>query len=184
MRGSEDLFTLVDGDSMTRCRRPTWFCWPLVPLPWNLHCCASQRSRPTRLRRSRRGSFRFSGLIKAPYFTLPNLLTEEPLVPELIQWAARRGRCAEVCGLLDDPTTCGDQQRFAKLRSELALDADQRAADAVIELADLERAPCNHSYFDTDGPVAGVDEAGRGPLAGPVVAAAVILDPARRSRAG
>lgn len=29
----------------------------------------------------------------------------------------------------------------------------------------------------TGGPVAGVDEAGRGPLAGPVVAAAVILDP-------
>jgi ribonuclease HII len=33
--------------------------------------------------------------------------------------------------------------------------------------------------FDTYGPVAGVDEAGRGPLAGPVVAAAVILDPSR-----
>ena len=30
-----------------------------------------------------------------------------------------------------------------------------------------------------DGPIAGVDEAGRGPLAGPVVAAAVILDPER-----
>jgi ribonuclease HII len=30
--------------------------------------------------------------------------------------------------------------------------------------------------------VAGLDEAGRGPLAGPVVAAAVILDPARRVR--
>jgi ribonuclease HII len=30
--------------------------------------------------------------------------------------------------------------------------------------------------------IAGVDEAGRGPLAGPVVAAAVILDPARRVR--
>jgi len=29
------------------------------------------------------------------------------------------------------------------------------------------------------GGIAGVDEAGRGPLAGPVVAAAVILDPAR-----
>src|SRR4249920_2786956 len=27
-----------------------------------------------------------------------------------------------------------------------------------------------------DGPIAGVDEAGRGPLAGPVIAAAVILD--------
>ena len=36
--------------------------------------------------------------------------------------------------------------------------------------------------FDLDpesGPICGVDEAGRGPLAGPVVAAAVILDPAR-----
>ena len=33
--------------------------------------------------------------------------------------------------------------------------------------------------FGIDGPVAGIDEAGRGPLAGPVVAAAVILDPAR-----
>ncbi len=29
----------------------------------------------------------------------------------------------------------------------------------------------------TGGPVAGIDEAGRGPLAGPVVAAAVVLDP-------
>jgi ribonuclease HII len=33
--------------------------------------------------------------------------------------------------------------------------------------------------FSSDDPVAGVDEAGRGPLAGPVVAAAVILDPER-----
>ena len=33
--------------------------------------------------------------------------------------------------------------------------------------------------LDTAGPVAGVDEAGRGPLAGPVVAAAVILNPTR-----
>ena len=31
----------------------------------------------------------------------------------------------------------------------------------------------------SNGPIAGVDEAGRGPLAGPVVAAAVILDPVR-----
>ena len=33
-----------------------------------------------------------------------------------------------------------------------------------------------------EGPVAGIDEAGRGPLAGPVYAAAVILDPARLPR--
>jgi ribonuclease HII len=36
--------------------------------------------------------------------------------------------------------------------------------------------------FDVNGLVAGVDEAGRGPLAGPVVAAAVILDDMRRIR--
>lgn len=34
--------------------------------------------------------------------------------------------------------------------------------------------------WDEDGLTAGVDEAGRGPLAGPVVAAAVILDPQQR----
>ncbi len=37
-----------------------------------------------------------------------------------------------------------------------------------------EQAPLS---WDTPGLMAGVDEAGRGPLAGPVVAAAVILDP-------
>lgn len=36
------------------------------------------------------------------------------------------------------------------------------------------------SAISTASLLAGVDEAGRGPLAGPVVAAAVILDPARR----
>ncbi|MEC5217350.1 ribonuclease HII [Actimicrobium sp. GrIS 1.19] len=40
--------------------------------------------------------------------------------------------------------------------------------------------PASLALFDHDGElVCGVDEAGRGPLAGPVFAAAVILDPAR-----
>ncbi|WP_240922653.1 ribonuclease HII [Oleiagrimonas sp. C23AA] len=39
--------------------------------------------------------------------------------------------------------------------------------------------PCVSDTLDPDWRVAGVDEAGRGPLAGPVVVAAVILDPAR-----
>jgi ribonuclease HII len=39
----------------------------------------------------------------------------------------------------------------------------------VVLVPDLPDFPCRH--------VAGVDEAGRGPLAGPVIAAAVILDP-------
>ena len=45
-----------------------------------------------------------------------------------------------------------------------------------------ERSLPEQAAFDwsnAPGLVAGVDEAGRGPLAGPVVAAAVILDPAR-----
>lgn len=43
----------------------------------------------------------------------------------------------------------------------------------MVEQADLDFT------LDITGHLAGVDEAGRGPLAGPVVAAAVILDPAR-----
>ena len=35
-------------------------------------------------------------------------------------------------------------------------------------------------HFEIDGLMAGVDEAGRGPLAGPVVASAVVLDPRTR----
>src|SRR5471030_2900329 len=41
-----------------------------------------------------------------------------------------------------------------------------------------ERRALNSDMF----PIAGCDEAGRGPLAGPVVAAAVILDPSRIPR--
>jgi len=45
----------------------------------------------------------------------------------------------------------------------------------------MKRRPAGQAAFEWNrrGPTAGVDEAGRGPLAGPVVAAAVILDPAR-----
>jgi lipid-A-disaccharide synthase len=76
------------------------------------------------------------GLIKTPYFTLPNLLTEEPLVPELIQWAVTPEAVAnEVLAMLRDPDRqAAIANRFAKLRTELALDADHRAADAVIDL--------------------------------------------------
>ena len=45
----------------------------------------------------------------------------------------------------------------------------------------MRQRPAGQAAFDWNrsGLTAGVDEAGRGPLAGPVVAAAVILDPAR-----
>jgi ribonuclease HII len=46
----------------------------------------------------------------------------------------------------------------------------------------LSKAEQQRLDWDPVGLVAGVDEAGRGPLAGPVVAAAVILDDSRRIR--
>jgi ribonuclease HII len=48
-----------------------------------------------------------------------------------------------------------------------------------VELANAHRAALKQAtlHWDIPGLIAGVDEAGRGPLAGPVVAAAVILDP-------
>ena len=77
------------------------------------------------------------GLVKVAHVTLPNLLTEEPLVPEFIQGdATPEAIAAAVESLLDDPPRRAViADRFAKLRRELALDADRRAADAVIRVA-------------------------------------------------
>ncbi|MDH3550385.1 MAG: lipid-A-disaccharide synthase [Gammaproteobacteria bacterium] len=76
-------------------------------------------------------------LVTLEHFTLPNLLTEQPLVPEFMQHNALPGLiAAEVIALLDDPERRRSiSERFDRLRAELALDADQHAADSVIELA-------------------------------------------------
>ena len=76
-------------------------------------------------------------LINVEHFTIPNLLTDEPLVPEFIQEAATPGALAEaVLALLGDPERRdGIRESFAKLQAQLALDADRRAAAAVLELA-------------------------------------------------
>ena len=77
------------------------------------------------------------GLVKLTHYTLPNLLTETPLVPEFMQQDARPEPIAEaVIALLDDPERRRSiSERFDRLRRELAKDADQHAADAVLELA-------------------------------------------------
>ena len=135
--GMQDLFKLIDGDSIeamsaahvvllasgTAALESALLCKPTI---------AAYRVAEITAR-----ILQIFGLIKAPYFTLPNLLTEEPLVPELIQWAVTPSAVAEaVLALLRDPARqAAIAGRFAKLRSELALDADRRAADAVIDLA-------------------------------------------------
>ncbi len=85
-------------------------------------------------------------LLKLTHFTLPNLLTEEPLVPEFMQGGALPGPIADaVIALLDDRERRQFiARRFARLRQELALDADQRAADAVLELARSKQSHYQH----------------------------------------
>ncbi len=75
-------------------------------------------------------------LLKLTHFTLPNLMTETPLVPEFMQANARPADIAKaVIELLDDPERRRFiADRFARLRTELAQNTDQRAADAVVSL--------------------------------------------------
>ena len=75
--------------------------------------------------------------MKVPHFTLPNLLTPEPLVPEFLQGAANPEALADaVSGLLKDPDRrAAIAGQFAILRAELARGADKLAAQAVLDLA-------------------------------------------------
>ena len=75
-------------------------------------------------------------LLKVTHFTLPNLLTGEPLIPEFIQDDAEPAAIADaLLGLLGDPARCAAiRERFAKLQAELAMNSNARAADALISL--------------------------------------------------
>jgi lipid-A-disaccharide synthase len=77
------------------------------------------------------------GLVKVPYISLPNLLTDEPQVPEFIQGAATPRALADaVAGLLDDEARRRSvATAFRSLQTTLARDADQRAAEATLEVA-------------------------------------------------
>ena len=77
-----------------------------------------------------------------PYFSLPNLLTAEPLVPEFLQGAASpQALAAAVSSLLDDSER---RERiaaeFLTLRDTLARNADERAAAAVLAVAGRRQA--------------------------------------------
>lgn len=77
------------------------------------------------------------GMLKIEHFTLPNLLTEIPHVPEFIQNdATPEALSTAVVGLINDAERrAAIATRFAKLRSQLAQGANLRAAEAVISLA-------------------------------------------------
>ena len=76
-------------------------------------------------------------LVKVKYFAMPNLLTDEPLVPEYLQHEATPEALAgAVADLLDD-----DERRakieatFVALRKRLARGAQEHAARAILNLA-------------------------------------------------
>ena len=76
-------------------------------------------------------------MLKTEYFTLPNLLTESPLIPEFIQEAATPGAIAAELGAILRDAERRDliASQFATLREDLAIGADDRAAEAVLSLA-------------------------------------------------
>jgi lipid-A-disaccharide synthase len=135
--GVTDKFLLLDGDSEMAMRAAD-----VVLLASGTAALESALlERPTvaayRLARMTAAIARTLRLVNLSHFTLPNLMTELPLVPEFIQEDAQPAAIADaVAAMLDDPERrrlISDE--FAKLRQELALDADQRAAESVLALA-------------------------------------------------
>ena len=98
-------------------------------------------------------AYRLSGLsyayvrmvkrLKIPYVSLPNLLAERELVPELLQSDARpEALGASMLALLDDARLRDEQVAgLAQLRGILRQGADERAAEAVLELIASRRRP-------------------------------------------
>lgn len=81
-------------------------------------------------------------LVKTPYISLPNLLAQEMLVPELIQADCTPSNLANALLPFFDPSIAASQQRFAlqqrfiDLHRLIQRDADKEAALAVQALLD------------------------------------------------
>ena len=79
-------------------------------------------------------------LVKTKYVSLPNLLADEMLVPELIQEDCNPTNLAEKLSLYlsEDKSAVQNRhvllQRFAELHQRIQCNADQQAAQAVIDL--------------------------------------------------
>ena len=82
-------------------------------------------------------------LVKTPYISLPNLLADEMLVPEMIQEDCTAEKLTEtlIPYLEQDESAVQNRhvliQRFTDLHQQIQCDADKQAAQAVIDL--LER---------------------------------------------
>lgn len=84
-------------------------------------------------------------MVKSPYVSLPNLLAQRLLVPELLQDAATpEALAATVLPLIEDGSAQTDS--FDALHRTLRLDASNQAADAVLALLDPARATPTRSH--------------------------------------
>ena len=135
--GVSDSFTLLDGQS-----EAAMLAADIVLLASGTAALESAiLCRPTiaayRLSPMSFAILRIFNMLKVDKFTMPNHLTETPMVPELMQNdATPEALASTVRELLESPErTTVIRERFATLRSELALNANQRAADAVLGLA-------------------------------------------------
>ena len=76
------------------------------------------------------------GLLKTQYVSLPNVLADAPLIPELLQQDCVAEKLAAACLRWFGPPQAIDVllPRFVELHGQLRCDASARAADAVAEL--------------------------------------------------
>lgn len=81
-------------------------------------------------------------LLKAPFISLPNLLANKELVPELIQERAQADLIGQsVLDRLDESKSKEMQSKFESMHLELKRDASEQAADAIVNL--LEASSIN-----------------------------------------
>ncbi len=99
-------------------------------------------------------------LVRTPYFALPNLLANRPLVPEFIQDQVTPANLGQVLlDFLDDPERVSQlEQAFTVIHHELRRDASRQAAQAVLELIHGS-IPTNSSRLNDKVP----SPSGRGP---------------------
>ena len=154
-------------------------------------CSSGRWSSPTRCTASAGRSCK--RMHYQPWVGLPNILLREFAVPELLQGDATPAKIA--AARRSSGSTIPARLRVAArpLRgnppgAEARHWRTRHRCDRVRSRAepharqDFLRAAKLRGIVDVAGLMAGVDEAGRGPLAGPVVAAAVILDENRTIR--
>ena len=77
-----------------------------------------------------------SRMVKASYISLPNLLAQEPLVPELLQQDANADTIADtIMGILANRDIQQDLQcKFLDIHKSLKCNAGEKAARAIVEL--------------------------------------------------